>query len=158
MRKREGANEANEASATNGAGSACPFCQIVARETSAYIVFEDDVSLAFLDHRPLFPGHCLLITKKHYPTLYDLPDDLMGPIFSNARNLAQAVQSAMQADGTFVAINNVVSQSVPHFHMHIVPRKRGDGLRGFFWPRHKVTEEELRAVQQTLVTALGQGR
>jgi histidine triad (HIT) family protein len=157
-KEAKGTNAPNEASGANAGEIPCPFCQIVARETPAYIVFEDDISLAFLDHRPLFAGHCLLITRKHYPTLYDLPGDLIGPIFANARKLAQAVQTAMQADGTFVAINTVVSQSVPHFHIHIVPRKRGDGLRGFFWPRHKATEEELRAVQQTIVAALGQHR
>jgi histidine triad (HIT) family protein len=133
---------------------ACLFCRIIAREESAHIVFEDSVSLAFLDHRPLFPGHCLLVTKKHYTTLYDLPADLLGPIFSNAQRLAEAVQRALQADGSFVGMNNIVSQSVPHFHIHVVPRKRGDGLRGFFWPRHKTTEEELAAVQQKIVTAL----
>jgi len=132
----------------------CLFCRIVARELAAKIVFEDAISLAFLDHRPLFSGHCLLVTKEHYATLYDLPADLIGPLFLNAQMLAQTVQLAMQADGTFVAMNSIVSQSVPHFHIHIVPRKRGDGLRGFFWPRHKATEEELAAVQATLLAAL----
>jgi histidine triad (HIT) family protein len=142
------AKEANEAEV------ACLFCKIVARETNAYIVLEDSISLAFLDYRPLFPGHCLLVTKGHYATLYDLPHDLIGPFFSNAQMLAQAVQRAMQADGTFVAMNNIVSQSVPHFHVHVVPRERGDGLRGFFWPRHKATGDELRAVQQRILTEL----
>jgi histidine triad (HIT) family protein len=121
---------------------------------SANVVFEDRISVAFLDYRPLFPGHCLLISKQHYVTLTDLPADLVGPLFLNAQLLAGTVQRAMQADGTFVAMNNVVSQSVPHFHIHIVPRRRGDGLRGFFWPRHKVSEEELKAVQETIVSAL----
>lgn len=131
----------------------CAFCQIVANPGSARVVFEDAVSLAFLDHRPVFPGHCLLVTRQHYATLYDLPENLIGTIFSNARTLAQAVQRAMQADGTFVALNNIVSQSVPHFHIHVVPRKRGDGLRGFFWPRHKLSDEQLADVQKKIIAA-----
>ena len=133
---------------------ACPFCEIAAGTAGAHIVFEDAISLAFLDHRPLFPGHCLLITKQHFATLYDLPADLIGPLFKNAQMLAQAVQRAMEADGTFVAINTVVSQSVPHFHVHIVPRKRGDGLRGFFWPRHKLPENQFASIQKLLTAAL----
>jgi histidine triad (HIT) family protein len=134
--------------------AACPFCQIVASGAGTHVVFEDAISLAFLDNRPLFPGHCLLITKQHYATLYDIPPDLMGPLFLDARTLAQAVRRAMHADGTFVAMNNVVSQSVPHFHIHVVPRKRGDGLRGFFWPRHKLVEDEAADVQKAIVAAL----
>lgn len=138
----------------NQAVDECLFCRIARRQFPARIVFEDAISLAFLDHRPLFPGHCLLVTKEHYVSLYDLPSDLIGPLFLNGQMLAQTVQRAMEADGTFVAVNNIVSQSVPHFHLHIVPRRRGDGLRGFFWPRHKATEEELAAVQAKLVAAL----
>lgn len=141
-------------SETSQPPKACPFCQIVAGAASAHIVFEDALSLAFLDNRPLFPGHCLLITKQHFATLYDLPSEMVGPLFINARMLAQTVQGAMQADGTFVAINTVVSQSVPHFHVHIVPRKRGDGLRGFFWPRHKFQEHEFASVQKLLTAAV----
>ena len=132
----------------------CQFCRIVAGEVTANVVFEDAISIAFLDYRPLFPGHCLLVTKQHYQTLLDLPQELIGPLFSNVQLLAATVQRVMEADGSFVAMNNIVSQSVPHFHVHIVPRKRGDGLRGFFWPRHKVTAEELRAMQKALVDAL----
>ena len=117
--------------------STCTFCRIVAGEVTAATVFEDDLSLAFLDHRPLFPGHCLLIPKAHYETLTDLPESLTGPLFGNARLLAAAVEHAMQSEGSFVAINNRVSQSVPHLHIHIVPRRKKDGLRGFFWPRRK---------------------
>jgi histidine triad (HIT) family protein len=134
--------------------AACPFCQIVAGAASAHVVFADPISLAFLDNRPLFPGHCLLITKQHYATLYDIPPDVIGPLFLDARTLAQAVQRAMHADGTFVAMNNVVSQSVPHFHIHIVPRNRGDGLRGFFWPRHKLVDDEASGVQNAIVATL----
>jgi len=132
----------------------CEFCRIIATERAGYIVFEDAISVAFLDHRPLFPGHVLLVTRQHFETLLDLPRDLIGPLFTNAQLLASAVQRAMQADGSFVAMNNVVSQSVPHFHIHIVPRKRGDGLRGFFWPRHKATAEELQTAQQSVLNAL----
>jgi len=129
----------------------CSFCRIGARESDAKIVFEDSISVAFLDNRPLFPGHCLLIPKRHFETFLDLPADLIGPLFSNVQLVAKAVQDAMQAEGTFVAMNNTVSQSVPHFHVHIVPRRRGDGLRGFFWPRQKYkTEEELVSVQQSI--------
>jgi histidine triad (HIT) family protein len=132
----------------------CQFCRIIAGEVKANIVFEDAISMAFLDYRPLFLGHCLLITKQHFPTLLDLPRDLIGPLFSNVQLLAATVQRVMEADGSFVAMNNVVSQSVPHFHVHIVPRKRGDGLRGFFWPRQKVSAEELAAEQKAFVDAV----
>jgi len=117
--------------------SVCAFCRIVAGDAPAATVFEDESSLAFLDHRPLFPGHCLLIPKTHYETLADLPRELTGPLFGNAKLLAGAVERAMQSEGSFVAINNRVSQSVPHLHIHIVPRSKKDGLRGFFWPRRK---------------------
>jgi histidine triad (HIT) family protein len=132
----------------------CQFCRIVAGDVNANVVFEDAISIAFLDYRPLFPGHCLLVTKQHYQTLLDLPQELIGPLFSNVQLLAAAVQRVMEADGSFVAMNNVVSQSVPHFHVHIVPRRRGDGLRGFFWPRQKMSAEELQTVQKALVDVL----
>jgi len=135
-------------------GKPCQFCAIIAGQLSAHVVFEDDISIAFLDHRPLFPGHCLLVTRHHYATLLDIPELLIGPLFSNVQLLAGTVQRVMQADGTFIGANNVVSQSVPHFHVHIVPRRRGDGLRGFFWPRRKMTDEELKLVQKSLVDAL----
>jgi histidine triad (HIT) family protein len=128
----------------------CLFCKIVSRELEAKIIFEDEICLAFLDVRPLFPGHVLLIPKAHYPTLTDLPAALIGPFFSNAQMLARKVQQAMKAEGTFVAMNNVVSQSVPHLHVHIVPRKRSDGLRGFFWPRRPYQEGEMLALHEVL--------
>jgi histidine triad (HIT) family protein len=135
-------------------GDRCKFCGI---ESQSVIVFEDSISLAFLDHRPLFPGHTLLIPKDHYETLADLPANLIGPFFGNAQRLASAVERAMQAGGSFVAINNRVSQSVPHLHVHIVPRKKGDGLRGFFWPRQKYRDEEqMRQVQSAIVDSLSQ--
>jgi histidine triad (HIT) family protein len=119
----------------------CGFCPIVSGESEAEIVFEDELSLAFLDFRPLFPGHSLLIPRAHHETLADLPDALIEPYFRNARLLSVAIREAMGAQGSFVAINNVVSQSVPHMHTHIVPRVRKDGLRGFFWPRRKYEDE-----------------
>ena len=120
--------------------SSCVFCEIVARGEAA--IFEDAVSFAFLDHRPLFPGHCLLVPKEHYETLADLPAELVGPLFRNAQLLARAVEMGMEAEGSFVGINNRVSQSVPHLHIQVVPRRKGDGLRGFFWPRQKYADEE----------------
>jgi histidine triad (HIT) family protein len=139
--------------------SACLFCRIVAGDVAAATVFEDELSLAFLDHRPLFPGHCLLIPKAHYETLTDLPEDLTGPLFRNARLLAGAVEQAMESEGSLVAINNRVSQSVPHLHIHIVPRRKKDGLRGFFWPRRKYEgDAEMERVRDTLRATIGRLR
>lgn len=133
----------------------CLFCGIVNGEVSASIVFEDEVSTAFLDHRPLFPGHCLLVPKNHFETLTDLPAELVGPIFQNAQLLAHAVEVALEAEGSFVAMNNRVSQSVPHLHVHVVPRRRKDGLKGFFWPRNKyVDQPQMLAVQKLIQTAI----
>jgi histidine triad (HIT) family protein len=126
----------------NAATVSCLFCRVVNREVPARLVFEDEISLAFLDHRPVFPGHCLLIPKQHYETLTDLPEELIGPFFKRAQLLARAVESAMEAHGTFVAMNNRVSQSVPHLHVHVVPRRRKDGLKGFFWPRYPYPDDE----------------
>lgn len=120
--------------------SPCVFCSLLS-PTSEQLVFRDEHAAAFLDYRPLFPGHVLLIPREHYELLTDLPADLVGPFFRAAQLLSQAVQTAMDADGTFLAINNGVSQSVPHVHVHIVPRKKGDGLKGFFWPRVKYRDE-----------------
>ncbi|MGZ5420056.1 MAG: HIT family protein, partial [Solirubrobacterales bacterium] len=113
----------------------CRFCAIAAGAEQAHVVFEDDDFLAFLDKRPLFPGHSLLIPRAHHETLAELPDELVGPLFADARLLSRAIPAAVGKPGSFVALNNVVSQSVPHLHVHIVPRKPKDGLRGFFWPR-----------------------
>ena len=115
----------------------CAFCAIARGETDAHVVYEDETSLAFLDNRPLFPGHSLLIPRAHHEAIWDLPDDLIEPYFGAARLLARAVREGMDAQGAFVALNNVVSQSVPHLHTHVVPRNRKDGLRGFFWPRSR---------------------
>ena len=133
----------------------CVFCEIVARRKEAALVYEDADSLAFLDHRPVFHGHVLLATREHIETLADLPAALIQPLFANAQVLAGAVQQAIGAEGTFVAINNRVSQSVPHLHIHIVPRRKGDGLRGFFWPRTKYeSDEALRQVQAAIQAAV----
>jgi histidine triad (HIT) family protein len=134
----------------------CLFCRIVAKEVPASIVFEDDISIAFLDTRPLFPGHSLLIPRVHYQTLADIPLALVGPLFSNAQHLARGIQDVMQAEGTFVGINNTVSQSVLHFHIHIVPRRKGDGLKGFFWPRRAYQGDEMSIVHQSLTSRLRQ--
>lgn len=133
----------------------CAFCKIIRSQEKAYIVFEDAISLAFLDRRPLFPGHCLLVPKGHYETLVDLPAPLVGPLFQNAQLLERAIEEGLQADGTFVAINNRVSQSVPHMHIHLVPRHYKDGLKGFFWPRqHYKDEDAILQVQETLRSAI----
>jgi len=133
----------------------CLFCRIVSGEVPATIVYEDDDAIAFLDHRPLFPGHSLLVPRAHVETLGDLPIELVAPFFEAAQLLARAVELAMEAEGTFVAMNNRVSQSVPHLHVHVVPRRRKDGLKGFFWPRTKYkSEEEMEAVRKTISAAL----
>ena len=124
---------------------------IASRALASAVVFEDSISLAFLDHRPLFPGHTLLIPKHHYETLADLPTDLAGPFFINMQRLARAVERGMQAEGSFIAINNRVSQSVPHLHVHIVPRRKKDGLRGFFWPRQKYKDDAEMTYAQTAI-------
>lgn len=137
----------------------CLFCRIVNGEVNASVVFDDDVSLAFLDHRPLFPGHCLLVPKNHFETLSDLPPDLVGPFFKNVQLLARAVEVALAAEGSFVALNNRVSQSVPHLHVHIVPRRKKDGLKGFFWPRNKYgNDAEILEVQQSIQSAIARIR
>jgi histidine triad (HIT) family protein len=119
----------------------CLFCQIVAGEVPAHVVLDEERTFAFLDIRPLFPGHTLLVPKHHHETLSDLPADLIEPVFGTARRLAQAVQAAASADGSLIVINNKVSQSVPHLHLHLVPRRFHDGLRGFLWPRKPYPDE-----------------
>jgi histidine triad (HIT) family protein len=113
----------------------CAFCAIVEGRAPAHVVLDDDVAVGFLDVRPLFPGHVLLVPRAHVATLGDLPSPSVGPFFERVQRLSRAVPEAMGAQGSFVAMNNVVSQSVPHLHAHVVPRNKGDGLRGFFWPR-----------------------
>jgi histidine triad (HIT) family protein len=118
----------------------CLFCRIVAGEVEAAVVASTEHTVAFLDHRPLFEGHTLVVPRAHVVTLRDLPADAVGPYFADVQRIAVAVQDAMAADGSFVAANNVVSQSVPHLHFHVVPRRRKDGLRGFFWPRTRYAD------------------
>jgi histidine triad (HIT) family protein len=134
----------------------CAFCDIIGGKSEAARVFEDEVSLAFLDARPLFPGHTLLVPKVHYETLPDVPLGLLQPLFANAQRLARAMEAGLEAEGSFVALNNRVSQSVPHLHIHVVPRRRKDGLKGFFWPRQKYeSDEEMQRVAGVLQAALG---
>lgn len=133
----------------------CIFCKIIHGDMQSYRVFEDEVSLAFLDHRPLFPGHCLLVPREHCETLADLPAAIIAPLFGNAQLLARAVEQSLAAEGSFVAINNRISQSVPHLHIHIVPRRKRDGLKGFFWPRQPYRDQEaILGVQQALQSTI----
>jgi histidine triad (HIT) family protein len=140
----------------------CAFCEIVAGARPAHMVLDDDVAVAFLDVRPLFPGHTLVVPREHHVTLGDLPDGTIGDFFSRVKLVARAVERALGAEGTFVAQNNNVSQSVPHLHVHVVPRTKGDGLRGFFWPRSRyASEDEAAAIagrlSRTIATLDGQG-
>jgi len=133
----------------------CVFCDIVAGSVPAAIVYDDDTVRAFLDHRPLLPGHVLAVPKVHYATLGDLPRDLVGPFFVVVQRLARGVEAAMRADGSFVAVNIRISQSVPHLHVHVVPRTKGDGLRGFFWPRTRYADDaEAQSYAARLAAAL----
>jgi len=137
----------------------CTFCRIAKGEVVAPVVFEDSDCLAFLDHRPLFPGHCLLIPRAHHETLAGLPSPLAAALFENARRLSAVVEEALGAEGSFVAINNRVSQSVPHVHIHVVPRRKGDGLKGFFWPRRKYRDaEEIENIRTSLHLAWERAR
>ena len=133
----------------------CVFCDIIAGTVPAQIVLDDEVAVAFLDARPVFKGHVLVAPRQHYETLPDLPAGLVGPLFTRVQRLSAAVLAAFGAQGSFVALNNTVSQSVPHLHVHVVPRSRGDGLRGFFWPRVKYADaDEAAGYAQRLRDAL----
>ncbi|MEI2714679.1 MAG: HIT family protein [Nocardioides sp.] len=134
--------------------SACVFCRIVNGEAEAYVVLDAPDLLAFLDTRPVFKGHVLLIPKEHHETLTDLPSMLRDPFLAAAQQLARAVKTGLGAQGSFVAMNNTVSQSVPHLHCHVVPRTKGDGLRGFFWPRVKYADGEAESYATRLRDAL----
>ena len=137
----------------------CVFCKIVSGSLEAAIVFEDESSLAFLDNRPLFHGHTLLIPKEHVETLPDLAPNLVNQFFSNLQITCRGVETAMDAEGTFVALNNRVSQSVPHLHVHVVPRRKKDGLKGFFWPRTKYADDEqLQEVRARVRSAISKSR
>lgn len=122
-------------------GDGCVFCAVVAGSERSHVVLDEPDVLAFLDHRPLFKGHVLVIPRVHVVTLPDLPSDLLGPVFGAVARCCTAMVDGLGAQGSWVAENNVVSQAVPHLHVHVVPRTKGDGLRGFFWPRQKYEGE-----------------
>ena len=137
----------------------CLFCRIVTGETPTRTVLETDDLVGFLDHRPVFKGHVLLVPRRHVVTLPDLPAALRDPFLAAAQQLATAMVVGLGAQGSFVAVNNTVSQSVAHLHMHVVPRTKGDGLRGFFWPRTKYSsEDEMREYADRLTAALDKTR
>ncbi len=133
------------------------FCQIIAGELATQEVWRDEQVVAFLDHRPVFKGHVLICPTRHVETLLDLPADLMRPLLTVAQRVAAAMLPAFGAEGTFVAMNNIVSQSVPHLHVHVVPRTKGDGLRGFFWPRTRYAAGEEAAYAARLREHLDAG-
>ena len=135
--------------------SDCLFCDIIAGLVPADIVLEDETVVAFLDARPVFKGHVLVAPRDHAVTLADLPADAVGPFFLRVQRVSAVMPAALGCQGTFVAANNVVSQSVPHLHVHVVPRTKGDGLRGFFWPRQRYeSPEEAARYAQRLRDAL----
>lgn len=136
----------------------CVFCSIVQGGTPAHLVLADPIAVGFLDTRPLFPGHVLLVPRGHHETLPDLPPELVGPMFERVQRMAAAVQRAVGAAGTFVAVNNTISQSVPHLHVHVVPRNARDGLKGFFWPRTTYRDDTHASdVAASIRAALGSG-
>jgi histidine triad (HIT) family protein len=141
--------------------SGCPFCAIcdgaATAEPQAELVMADDVAVAFLDRSPLFKGHVLVVPRQHVVTLLDLPAAMVGPFFERVQRVARAVTGALDADGTFVANNNIVSQSVAHLHVHVVPRRRRDGLRGFFWPRQRYAEGEAESIAGRIRAAFADG-
>jgi histidine triad (HIT) family protein len=133
----------------------CTIDLIVERIEQAFIVFEDEYFIAFLDNHPLFLGHTLLAPKEHYQTLYDLPNTLIQPLFLLTQRIGRAIEQAMEAEGSFIAINNTISQSIAHLHVHLVPRNKQDGLKGFFWPRTRYENEiQMLEVQQKITNLL----
>ncbi len=129
----------------------CIFCKIIQKQLSSYRVYEDQEIMAFLDNRPLFPGHTLVIPKLHIETIFDLDDVLAKKLFQASKYIAIAVQKALGAEGIFIGNNNIIGQTVPHFHLHVVPRNKGDGLKGFFWPRHPYSSEnEIKETQEKI--------
>jgi histidine triad (HIT) family protein len=135
----------------------CAFCAVAAGDGDAAIVDAGEHTVAFLDHRPLFPGHTLVVPRQHVETLRDLDDGTRAVLFTEVQRVAAAVQDATGSAGSFVAMNNVVSQSVPHAHVHAVPRNPKDGLRGFFWPRTRYADAaEAAAMAQSIRVALGE--
>ncbi len=137
------------------AGGECAFCAIVAGGAAAHLVLEEPEVVGFLDRRPVFPGHVLVLPRAHVDTLADLPAELLVPLFSAVQRVSAVMPDVLGAEGSWVSINNVVSQSVPHLHVHVVPRRKGDGLRGFFWPRTKYADDaEMDAVARRLRAGL----
>ena len=136
------------------APSDCLFCRMVAGTEPAHVVLDEPDAFAFLDFRPVFKGHVLVIPREHHVTLPDLPSDQLQPFFAQVQRIAAVLPEALDAHGTFVAMNNVVSQTVHHLHAHVVPRRRKDGLRGFFWPRQKYDDGEAPAVADRISRAL----
>ena len=135
--------------------ASCVFCAILGGALPAHVVLDDDVCLAFLDRTPLFHGHVLVVPRTHVVTLPELAPEVVGAFFQRVQVIAAALPAALGAQGTFVAMNNVVSQSVPHLHVHVVPRTKGDGLKGFFWPRKKYEgDEEMARIAASLRGAL----
>lgn len=133
----------------------CVFCNVIQGKEVAYLVYEDKHFISILDKRPLFYGHCLVMPREHIQTFYDLPEDLIKPQFALVQRLGKAIEQAMSSEGSFIAMNNNVSQSVPHFHIHIVPRNQKDGLRGFFWPRQKYSDnEQIVELKERIITAI----
>jgi histidine triad (HIT) family protein len=131
----------------------CPFCAIVRRDSPAHVVLDDEACVAFLDQKPLFHGHVLVVPRAHVVTLPDLPIADVAPLFKRVQSLARAIPEALAAEGSFIAMNNAVSQSVPHLHVHVVPRKKGDGLKGFFWPRTRYASDVAMADVATKIRA-----
>lgn len=133
----------------------CVFCRIARGDLPAHEVYSDGDFLAFLDHRPLFPGHVLVVPRQHVDTFLDLPAPRIGPFFTLVQRVSRAVEQGLGADGVFNAINNRVSQSVPHLHAHVIPRRKKDGLKGFFWPRHTYSgDEEMIELRDSIRGAL----
>ena len=133
----------------------CTICDIINNPTLGFIVYEDDAFICFLDNKPLFEGHCLISPKMHIAEFEKLPNDLLLPLMQKLQLISSAVRNSLNAEGTFVALNNNVSQSIPHMHFHIVPRRKGDGLKGFFWPRQKyINDEHIREVQNKIIKYL----
>ena len=132
----------------------CAFCEIVAGERDAHLIYEDGSAVAFLDKRPVFHGHTLVVPRAHHETLLDLPESALGPYFGAVRRVMGAVIEAMEAEGAFIAQNNRISQSVPHLHVHVVPRRVKDGLKGCFWPRHPYSGEAQAAEVAARIRAL----
>jgi len=142
----------------SGGVTTCLFCEIVAGRTPAHVVLDEPEVVAFLDIRPLFAGHTLVVPRRHVDVLRELPADLLVPYFDAVQRLSAAMEDGLGAGGSFVAVNNRVSQSQPHLHTHVVPRRRKDGLRGFFWPRLRYADGEAEAVAAQLRNALAGSR